>query len=144
MRSGYKKTKIGVIPEDWEVKKLGEITELITKGTTPTTLGFSFCKSGINFIKIENIDKFGNFNSKILNYIDLETNQKLKRSQLKNNDILFSIAGALGRTAIVTNDILPANTNQALSIIRFANNKIVSVNYCYYFLRTNISQFKLV
>jgi restriction endonuclease S subunit len=40
-----------------------------------------------------------------------------QRSQLKENDILFSIAGALGRIAIVTNEILPANTNQALAII---------------------------
>lgn len=42
----------------------------------------------------------------------------LKRSQLMENDILFSIAGTLGRATIVKSDILPANTNQALAIIR--------------------------
>ena len=31
---------------------------------------------------------------------------------------MFSIAGTLGRTALVDRDILPANTNQALAIIR--------------------------
>jgi len=40
-----------------------------------------------------------------------------KRSQLKEGDVLFSIAGALGRVALVNKDILPANTNQALAII---------------------------
>ena len=40
------------------------------------------------------------------------------RSQLQAGDILFSIAGALGRTAVVTEEILPANTNQALAILR--------------------------
>ena len=43
------------LPKGWEWKKLEEITELITKGTTPTTNGYKFQNSGINFLKIENI-----------------------------------------------------------------------------------------
>ena len=27
---GYKKTEVGVIPEDWEVKRLGEIADIRT------------------------------------------------------------------------------------------------------------------
>ena len=50
--------------------------------------------------------------------IDEQTHRLLKRSQLKANDILFSIAGALGRTALVLPALLPANTNQALAIVR--------------------------
>lgn len=26
LKSGYKQTEVGVIPEEWEIKKLGEIT----------------------------------------------------------------------------------------------------------------------
>ncbi|HEX3044749.1 MAG TPA: hypothetical protein VHY08_08330 [Bacillota bacterium] len=33
VRPGYKKTEVGVIPEDWEVKKLGEIAEIGSGGT---------------------------------------------------------------------------------------------------------------
>lgn len=33
IKKGYKKTEIGVIPEDWEVKKLGEIFELYIAGS---------------------------------------------------------------------------------------------------------------
>ena len=36
LREGYKKTEIGVIPEDWEVKKLGEITLSIASGKSNT------------------------------------------------------------------------------------------------------------
>ena len=42
----------------------------------------------------------------------------MKRSQLEKDDILFSIAGTLGRVTSVKSSILPANTNQALAIIR--------------------------
>ena len=37
---------------------------------------------------------------------------------------MFSIAGAIGRVAIVTKKMLPANTNQALAIIRIARDDI--------------------
>ena len=95
--------------------KLGEITDLITKGTTPST----FTNTGINFIKTESFNN-GVIDKEKLKYIDKETHEgKLKRSNLKENDLLFTIAGAtIGKMAVVTNDLLPANTNQALAIIR--------------------------
>lgn len=61
---------------------------------------------------------------------EIENDSHLSRSKLKENDILFSIAGTLGRTAIVTSNILPANTNQALAIIRGYNfNQQFLINY---------------
>lgn len=101
----------------WEIVKLCEISERVTKGTTPTTAGFKFQDSGINFVKIESIDDNGYFIDDKFAHIDQKCNEALKRSQLKEGDVLFSIAGALGRVALVSKDILPANTNQALAII---------------------------
>lgn len=98
--------------------KLSEVATLITKGTTPTTLGFEFQETGINFLKIECFEENGDFIPEKVAHISEECNDKLKRSQLAEGDILFSIAGAIGRVAIVTKEMLPANTNQALSIIR--------------------------
>jgi restriction endonuclease S subunit len=96
---------------------LGDISDKITKGTTPTTNGFKFQTSGINFIKIESITDGGEFIKDKFAHINEECNLALKRSQLKSGDVLFSIAGALGRVAVVDDAILPANTNQALAII---------------------------
>ena len=104
--------------------KLSDIAELITKGTTPTTLGFNFQPSGVNFLKIECFDDNGSYLKDKVAHISEECNDKLKRSQLKQGDILFSIAGAIGRVAIVTDEMLPANTNQALAIIRISNEDI--------------------
>lgn len=101
--------------DDWEQRKLKDITELITKGTTPR---IKSVEGIVNFIKIENIDHESgdiSLNSKIT--ID-EHEGYLRRSILKNDDILFSIAGSIGKIAIIQEDHLPANTNQALAIIR--------------------------
>lgn len=102
---------------------LREIADVITKGTTPTTLGYDFQDEGINFLKIECFDEAGNYLGNCA-HISEECNEKLSRSKLQENDILFSIAGAIGRVAIVTEDLLPANTNQALAIIRISGDEV--------------------
>lgn len=112
---------------DWEQRKLRDISSLITKGTTPKD------KSGtgeVNFIKVENINDFsGDITG--TSKISLEEHQGyLKRSQLQEGDILFSIAGTLGRVTSVNKAILPANTNQALSIIRLKEGNLEYVKTC--------------
>ncbi len=105
--------------------KIVDIAELITKGTTPTTLGYDFQEDGIiKFLKVESFDENGKYISDKITYISEECNDKLKRSQLKEGDILFSIAGAIGRIAIITKEMLPANINQALAIIRIQDEKV--------------------
>ena len=110
--------------EDIKRVRLSEIAGLITKGTTPTTLGYEFQEDGVNFLKIECFDENGGFIESKVAHISEECNEKLKRSQLKAGDVLFSIAGAIGRVAIVTEEMLPANTNQALAIIRIADEQV--------------------
>jgi type I restriction enzyme, S subunit len=138
VRAGYKQTEIGIVPEDWEMKRLGDECELITKGTTPTSLGKDFTNNGINFIKVETLNSEGKILHNMVAFIDEETHKLLKRSQLKEGDLLISIAGALGRTGIVRQEILPANTNQALAIVRLSIGAQISLLYIYHYLKTEI------
>ena len=112
-----------------ETVKLSTLTDVITKGTTPTTLGFEFTEKGVNFVKIECITEDSRFIVSKMLHISEDCNMKLKRSILQENDILFSIAGAIGRTAIVTKEILPANTNQAVAIIRLRSDSGINVKF---------------
>ena len=116
--------------------RLGNIATTITKGTTPTSIGFTFQNEGINFVKIESVDENGNFICEKFDHISDECHEKLKRSQLQENDVLFSIAGAIGRTAIVTKEILPANTNQALAIIRIPQG-VINYSFLLYILQSS-------
>ena len=123
------KLRFPMFEGDWERKSLRDITSLVTKGTTPKF----FTESGINFIKIECLNGHNIDTSKCL-FIDETThNKELKRSILKEDDLLFAIAGAtIGKCTIVDKSILPANTNQALSIIRLNNNE--NKNYIFQIL----------
>lgn len=121
--------------EDWKETPLSEITSLITKGTTPSMIGASFTESGIKYIKSESIlDNSRILDSSKFAFISLETHDRLKRSQIEENDLLFSMAGMfLGKTAIVTKNDIPANTNQAVAIIRIIPNK-ADFKFIYYYL----------
>lgn len=126
----------GVQPSEMQFIPLQELCKVVTKGTTPTTLGKSFTSSGINFIKAESILDNHSIDSSKFAFVDEETNALLKRSVIKANDIIFTIAGTLGRFAMVDNSVLPANTNQAVAIIRPDEAKITPA-YLYSFFIGN-------
>jgi type I restriction enzyme S subunit len=121
---------------------LKEVSELITKGTTPSSVGCEFVEEGINFIKSESISDSKHLNNQIYEHIDEVTDDKLKRSRLKEGDLLFSIAGAyLGKIGIVQNTDVPANTNQAVGIVRLKK-ELVDIDYVYYFFsQTHINSY---
>ncbi len=126
----------GKMPDGWKEIPLEELCTVVTKGTTPTTLGKKFTDSGINFIKGESILDNHTFDLQKISHIDDETNLMLKRSIIQPNDILFTIAGTLGRFAFIDKTLTPANTNQAIGIIR-ANPEIISPYYLYSFFIGN-------
>ena len=110
-----------VVPEierEWPKAPLGDVAALITKGSTPTSYGHSYRDSGIPFVKVENVRKGLVDHTSISEFISEETHAFLGRSQLEAGDLLFSIAGTIGKTCVVQVADIPANTNQALAIIR--------------------------
>ena len=110
------------LPQGWHLATLGEVCSVITKGTTPS----DYSENGaVNFVKAESISPNHCIDNKMLAHIDGSThNSELKRSIIKENDILFTIAGTLGKFCIADKTILPANTNQAVAIIRVDESKI--------------------
>ena len=72
-------------------------------------------------------------------YITEETHNELSRSKLNGNDILFVIAGAsIGKVAIMDENLLPANTNQANAFIRIKDEFMDSIEYLWMLLQSVI------
>lgn len=129
-----KESEIGPIPKSIELIPLKDLTVVITKGTTPTTLGYEYTASGINFIKGESILDSHTFDYDKFSHIDEATNEALKRSIIQNRDLLFTIAGTLGRFAMAEPHMLPANTNQAVGIIRVDTDSLLPETLLSYFI----------
>jgi|SRR5690554_1786999 len=115
-------SELGEIPEGWEIIQLNELTSKISKGTTPRKSQLNNLESNIAFIKVKNLTDSGQINFSNIEFIPKEIHSNnLKRSILKQNDILFSIAGTIGRVAIVPKELDNSNCNQAVSFIRLKN-----------------------
>lgn len=109
-------------------KRLDELCSTITKGTTPTTLKKAFVEVGIPFIKVESLNDNHQIDTQKIAFIDNETHALLGRSQLKYKDFLLSIAGTIGRFALLPQNLPTANTNQAVALIR---GEFISQEYLY-------------
>ena len=118
----FQESPLGHIPQGWKVKPLSEITTVITKGTTPTQedmVNAPDIDSQVNYVRVNSIEEDGSIIYDKLTKIPLSVHTGvLKRSILQANDVLYTIAGTIGRIATAEHWVLPANTNQAVAIIR--------------------------
>ena len=132
------------IPNNWVWTRLGEVSEKISKGTTPREAN-EYTEEGVNFLRVENIGDNNLIDLSKVKYINEKThNGFLKRSILKEKDILISIAGTLGRTAIVKKENLPANINQAISFIRLIDNSKILENFIIFYLNNPVTKDNLL
>jgi type I restriction enzyme S subunit len=110
---------------------LGQHAIRVTKGTTPTTLGYSFADSGIPLLRVQNLrGDHIDFAEDVL-YVSEETHRALSRSQIRPGDVLTTIAGTIGRTVVVPANAPDANCNQAVAIIT-PRESLNSVYLCYW------------
>lgn len=113
------------------VISIGEISKIVSKGTTPTSVGLSFSENGIPFVRGEDVlGKEVNLKA-ATTFISKESHEALKRSELVFGDILVTIAGTIGRVGYIgqKNDV--ANCNQAVAFIRSDEKKINTQWLCY-------------
>jgi type I restriction enzyme S subunit len=109
------------IPRGWIVSDMRTLAEVISKGTTPSKVDLANAKDVpiVPFVKVKDISEDGEIARGNLELIARSIHESsLKRSILKTDDLLFSIAGTIGRTAFVDNDLNDANVNQAIAFIR--------------------------
>jgi len=107
------------LPLGWEWVRLGNLTQVITKGSSPNWQGVQYTDKdkGILFITSENVGSYELLLEK-RKYVEEKFNLIEPRSILKKRDILMNIVGAsIGRTAMFDLDEV-ANINQAVAIIR--------------------------
>ena len=124
------------LPDGWRVGKLGELALKISKGTTPRKKDLEGLPIEIPFLKVKDISNEGLISKNNLELIPKEVHVKqLQRSILETNDILFSIAGTIGRVAIVDDELNNSNCNQALAFIRL-NDKITFREYVHLWLKS--------
>lgn len=113
-----KQTEIGLIPDDWEVKSLGEVATIVGGGT-PSTLNSAYWNGDIQWFTPAELSDSKKYVSKSERTI---TERGLKESSAKllpKGTVLLTTRASIGITAILEN---PASTNQGFQSLIAKNN----------------------
>jgi type I restriction enzyme S subunit len=107
----FKETEIGLIPEDWEVVRLGEVAEKMKAGGTPKRSEKRFWDGSIPFILIEDLTKNNLYIKDAREYITEEGLENSNAWIVPENSLLLSMYATIGETAV---NLIPVATNQAI------------------------------
>ncbi|HRH70189.1 MAG TPA: restriction endonuclease subunit S [Flavobacteriales bacterium] len=130
-RPGYKHTKLGWIPEEWEVTRYGEMTTLLTNGFVGTaTTHYTDAADGVPYVQGYNVKEF------TIDYhgmckVNRTFHEKNAKSCLREGDLLTIQTGDIGVTSIVPDDLAGANCH-ALVISRFKQDAAFAGYYLQY------------
>ena len=105
----------------------------------PTFYGISYLDRGIPVIKGENISRDGDWikYSKI-DFIDNETNAKFPRSILKENDLVMTVRGEVGKVALVNKELDGGNINA--NVIKISLSDSAYPAYVWRYLNSSIGK----
>lgn len=127
VRPGYKATEVGVIPEEWEVTRLAEITEPqrpISYGIVQT--GPSVI-SGVPCLRVMDIND-GKINKSNLITTTRQISDAYKRTVLKNGDLVMPLRGKVGDVGLIDRDLEGANLTRGVALIAVC--PPVSASFC--------------
>ena len=126
-RPGYKHTKVGMIPEDWEVKPLGEICSCFSGGT-PSTSNPDYYGGDIPWITSSDLNK-GRI-SEVEGRITEEGFSASSAKMVNEGTLLLALYGATAGVCAVT-EIRAAINQAVLAILP----KHITTDYVLHFLQ---------
>jgi type I restriction enzyme S subunit len=88
---GFKETELGLLPEEWEVVRLGEVAEISSGGSAPQ--GKEYFGGKNPFIRVQHVDN-DNYTIKGCDYITDEAVRKYKLKLFPKGTIIFPKSGA--------------------------------------------------
>jgi type I restriction enzyme, S subunit len=97
---------------------IGDVATFVSSGSTPLGGENTYVEKGVVFIREQNV-LMNELDLQSVAHITEETHHKMRRTWVKNGDVLLNITGAsLGRVAVYRGEDDRANVNQHVCIMR--------------------------
>ena len=141
---GYKKTKVGVIPEDWEVKRLNNLCKIV-RGSSPRPAGDPqfFDGNYIPWLTVKSLTSISDSQISVLKTATKLTEEGAKRSRvLQKGTLILSNSGAtLGVPKILG---ITCCANDGVAAFLDVKSASAEVLYLYYYLTSKTKYFQEV
>ncbi len=130
----FKETKIGQIPDEWDLVQIKDAPIKIADGNYSAKYPRQdeFLEDGIPFVRVNNLQD-QTLIKEDLKYISAEKHADLKKGHLQTDDVLITTRGKLGVIALVPKEFDDANINAQIVLLR-ADNKELQPKFLMYFL----------
>jgi type I restriction enzyme, S subunit len=130
------------LPEGWKLKEINNVCDEIYR--YPTYFGIDYVDSGIPEIRGELINSDGTItkDSSRYRFISKETSKKFPKTILKENDMVMTVRGTLGKIGIIPKSLEGANMTANLMRIS-PTRKLCEPLYLYNFFNSNLFLNKL-
>lgn len=136
MKSGYKMTEVGVIPEDWEVKELSSISAIKSGKRLPKGSLVTSSKTPYPYIRVIDMN-MGYLNLSNIMYVPENVQPMISKYIISKNDIYISVAGTLGLVGKIPEELDGANlTENANRITEIQCNR----DYLMYYMMSPLIQ----
>ena len=113
--------------------KLGEVCEILNGFAFKSLL---YVNEGIRIIRITNVQK-GYIENSDPKYYPIEYRNSIEKYILKENDLLMSLTGNVGRVGLISKTMLPAALNQRVACLRTIDS-LISKEYVFQFLNSDL------
>ncbi|MGT2731147.1 restriction endonuclease subunit S [Streptococcus oralis] len=113
--------------------KLGEVCEILNGFAFKSLL---YVNEGIRIIRITNVQK-GYIEDSDPKYYPIEYTNSIEKYILKENDLLMSLTGNVGRVGLISKTMLPAALNQRVACLRTIDS-LISKEYVFQFLNSDL------
>jgi type I restriction enzyme S subunit len=118
MNSGYKQTELGVIPMEWGVVRLGDLSEFVTSGSRGWAKFYS--DSGALFVRSQNV-RDGRLDFTDCQFVNPPQGAEGNRTRLRVHDLLITITGNnVGNVALIEQDLGDAYVSQHVGLVRLS------------------------
>lgn len=134
---GYKKTEIGIIPIDWEVKNLDKVASLKARIGWQGLTTAEYKNSGQYHLVSGTDFKNGFIDWENCYYVNKNRYDQDKNIQVKKKDVLVTKDGTIGKVALIKNIQKPATLNSGVFVIRPVNKEFYP-EYFYYILLSRV------
>lgn len=123
-----------VLPDGWRWVRLGDFVVKIGSGITPLGGHRAYLTFGVPLIRSQNVH-MNRFATRGLAYISDEQDIAMESTRVREGDVLLNITGAsIGRVCVAPSELLPANVNQHVSIIRL--NGMIDPHFLSFYIST--------
>ena len=139
VKAGYKQTEVGVIPDDWEVKKLAEVADIKTGPFGSSLHEKDYVEDGTPIITVEHLGEQGIVHQNFPMVSDFDR-KRLNSYSLKTDDIVFSRVGSVDRNSLISEKENGWLFSGRLLRIRINSEYLLPAYLSYYFHQESTKQ----